>query len=283
MIALVLTVPESESELAADTLWALGVLAVEERAEPGTDRGMIELWTSLGDDADAVTRAAEGFPARWRWRLVDVDDTVAQNWRAHVVPSWITPDLVIVPAWLPAEAVTSTSSTTGTGGAATVVRIEPGATFGLGDHPTTVLTLRAMRGALWPGATVLDVGCGSGVVGVTAALSGASYVAALDVADAAVAATHDNAARNGVAGRVTAATTPLAEVEGPFDVVCANILAPVLVDLADDLRRVTAPAGVLIVSGVLADAHAHVVEALAPMQVVDRFVRDGWAAVVLRH
>lgn len=280
MIALVITVPASEAELAADALWALGVVAVEER--DALDTGMVELWTSLGDDRDAVTRAAEGFPARWRWRLVDVDASVADSWRAHAVPTWITSDLVIVPAWLPDD-VTGVGRDVGTAAGTTIVRIDPGPTFGLGDHPTTVLTLRALRANVRPGATVLDVGCGSGVLAVTAARSGASYVEAIDVADAAVAATGSNAARNGVAGRVSASTTPLGAVEGQFDVVCANILAPVLIALAPDLRRVTAPGGVLIVSGVLADAHGHVVDAFAPMQVVDRLTRDGWAAVVLRH
>ncbi len=63
----------------------------------------------------------------------------------------------------------------------------------------------------------------------------------------------------------------------------ANILAPTLIALAGDLRRVTARGGVLIVSGVLADHHAHVLDALAPMQVVRTDVLDGWAAITLRH
>ena len=89
--------------------------------------------------------------------------------------------------------------------------------------------------------------------------------------------------RNGVAGVVTASTTSLAAVDETFDVVVANLLAPILVQLADDLRRVTAPAGALVVSGVLDDGYDHVTAALAPMRVVDTAVRDGWAALLLRH
>jgi ribosomal protein L11 methyltransferase len=278
MLALVLTVPAGEAELAADALWALGVVAVEERAagadDPsGTYDHLVELWTSLGDDVEAVTRAAEAFPSRWRWHLVEVDPTVADTWRRHAVPSWVTPDLVVVPAWVDADVDETV----------TAVRIEPGATFGLGDHPTTVLTLRALQGLLWPEATVLDVGCGSGVLAVTAALLGSPYVRAIDLSPAAVEATLDNAARNGVTGAIEVDTTPLAEIEGTFDVVLANILAPELISMSADLRRLTAPAGVLVVSGVLTAAHDHVVAALAPMQVVDRLTREGWAAVVLRH
>lgn len=277
MLALVLTVPGSEVELASDALWGLGALAVEERpVDPErseTDDGMIELWTTLGDDPHLVARAAEAFPARWRWHTVEVDDSVADAWRAHAVPSWITPDLVVVPAWLEGPDDPGV----------TVIRIEPAASFGLGDHPTTVLTLRALAGLIRPGATVLDVGCGSGVLAIGAALLGASYVEAIDLADAAVAATLDNAERNHVGGRLSVSSRPLSEVDEAFDLVCANILAPTLVDLAADLQRVTSPSGVLIVSGILDVAHDHVLDALAPMQVVDRLRREGWVAVVLRH
>ena len=277
MLAVVVTVPGSEVEVASDMLWALGVMAVEERPldvdRSETDDGLVELWTTMGDDPHQVARAAEGFPSRWRWHTVEVDESVAGEWRRHAVPSWITPDLVVVPAWVEGPGQPGV----------TVVRIEPGSTFGLGDHPTTVLTLRAVSGVLWPDATVLDVGCGSGVLAIGAALLGASYVEAIDVAAAAVPTTEANAELNGVAAKIAVSNRPLAEVEGTFDVVCANILAPVLIDLAEQLRRVTSPSGVLVLSGVLEGAHDHVLEALAPMQVVDRLHREGWAAVVLRH
>jgi ribosomal protein L11 methyltransferase len=274
MLALVVSVPAPEVELAADALWALGVVAIEERegTDAASDR-VVELWTSLGDDSAAVARAAEAFPVRWRWRLVEVDETVADTWRRHAVPTWITSDLVVCPAWVNGEFTPGTI----------VIDIEPGATFGLGDHPTTVLSLRALRTSMFTGARVLDVGCGSGVLSVAAAMFGAANVEAIDISLAAEAATTDNARRNGVERVVRASTTPLAHVEGTFDVVVANILAPVLVDLAADLVRVLGPSGVLIVSGVLADRHEHVEQALTPLTRVARDLRDGWAALTLRR
>lgn len=275
MIALVLTVPAPEAELASDVLWSLGVLAVEERTcNDGTEDDLVELWTSLGDDSDTIARAAEAFPDRWRWRLAEVDDAVVDTWRRHAVPTWVTSDLVIRPAWVGLHPVPEES--------VTVVAIEPGPTFGLGDHPTTVLTLRAMLAALTPGATVLDVGCGSGVLSIAAVMRGASTADAIDISPAAARATMDNAGINGVADLVHVSTTPLGEVDGNYDIVLANILAPTLVDLAGHLQRVTERDGVLVISGVLADRVDHVLAALAPMREVDRVTRDGWAAISLR-
>lgn len=269
-LALVLTVPDSERELASDALWALGVAAVEERS---ASEGFVELWTSLGDDPDTVTREAEGFPARWRWRVVELDPTVAERWREHAAPTWVERDLVIVPAWLDVAVDPD------------VLRldIDPGAAFGLGDHPTTVLSARLLRATLWPGATVLDVGTGSGVLAVLAARLGAPYVRAIDISAAALDATRANAARNDVAGVVDVSNDPLAAIDESFDVVVANLLAPTLIELAADLRRVTSPSGALIISGVLESAHSHVLDALAPLRAVETATREGWAAVLLRY
>lgn len=277
MLALVVTVPASEADLASDTLFALGVAAVEERAasagEPDTEDHFVELWTSLGGDVDAVTAAADAFPARWRWRTVEVDPAVAESWRAHAVASWVDAGLVVVPAW----------QDTPIRHGVLRIDIDPGVAFGLGDHPSTVLTLRLLRQTWWPGATVLDVGSGSGVLSVVAARMGAPYVEAIDISPAAVEATRANAERNRVAGAITASMRPLASVDEAFDIVLANLLAPVIIDLAPELRRVVAPSGALVVSGVLDGANDHVREALMPMQIVETVTREGWAALLARH
>jgi ribosomal protein L11 methyltransferase len=270
-LMLVVSVPAPDAEIASDALWALGVVAVEER--PIGEGEIVELHTSLGDDHDAVTHAAEAFPARWRWHLQEVDDAVANTWREHAVPTWVTSDLVIVPAWLQFEPPPD----------ALAVRIEPGATFGLGDHPTTVLTLRAMREALFAGATMLDVGCGSGVLAVTAALLGAATCDAVDISPAAVPVTEANAAANGVGAQVHVSTQRLDQLSGPYDVVVANILAPALIALAPQLVRLVDPSGVLVISGLLDGRFDHVVEALAPLHPASTMTRDGWAAITLRR
>jgi ribosomal protein L11 methyltransferase len=270
-LMLVVSVPAPDAEIASDALWALGVVAVEER--PIGNGEMVELHTSLGEDHDAVTRAAEAFPARWRWHLHDVDDAVADIWREHAVPAWVANDLAIVPAWVTFDAPPDVLA----------VRIEPGATFGLGDHPTTVLTVRAMREALFPGASVLDVGCGSGVLGITGVLLGAATCDAVDISPAAVPITEANATANGVGAQVHASTQRLDQLAGPYDVVVANILAPALIALAPQLVRLVASSGVLVISGLLDGRYEHVVDALATLHVASTMTKDGWVAITLRH
>jgi ribosomal protein L11 methyltransferase len=269
VLAIVVSTTADEVELASDVLWSLGVVAIEERRVGGT----VELWTSLGEDVDLISDAASGRLDQWPWRFTEVDETIAESWRDHAAPIHVDAGLVVCPAWVPfiAEA------------GVTVIRIEPGSTFGLGDHPTTLLSMRALRAALFDGATVLDVGCGSGVLAVGACVFGASQVVAIDISPASVPTTQANAVANDVADRVQVSATPLAEVDGVFDIVLANILAPTLIDLADDLRRVVAPGGQLIVSGVLADRHDHVEAALRPFRRTHRETLDGWAALSFGH
>jgi ribosomal protein L11 methyltransferase len=267
VLALVLTTTAHEAELASDALWSLGVVAIEERIAGD----MVELWTALGDDSEGVWDAATERLARWTWRFVEIDESVADTWRAHAIPVVIAADLVICPAWVEFDPDPGV----------TVLRIEPGSTFGLGDHPTTMLSMRALREALFDGASLLDVGCGSGVLAVGACVLGASRATAIDISPASVSVATANALANGVSDRVEVSTTPLVDVEGTFDIVVANILASTLIELADDLRRVVALSGVLIVSGVLADRHDHVEAALLPLRRTRRATLDGWAVVTL--
>jgi ribosomal protein L11 methyltransferase len=272
MLALVVDVPEFDVELASDALWALGVVAIEERR---SGAGRVELWTSLGDDRVIVLDAVAGFPEHWESRLEEVDEAVADTWREHAVATWVDDDLVICPSWV------DTSFPEGV----TVLTIEPGSTFGMGDHPTTLLSTRALRRVVQPasGTHVLDVGCGSGVLAIAAVRFGAEHADAIDISPAAEAMANENARRNGVGDRIVVSTTLLHEVVGSYEVVVANILAPTLVELSVELLRVLAPGGSLIISGILADRHAHVLQALSPLRVVQVDELDGWAAVTLQR
>lgn len=271
MLAFVVTVPVIDVDVASDALWQLGVRAIEERVGAADD--VVELWTAVGEDDTAIARAGAAMGERWPWSVVEVVEATADTWREFAQPMWVDDSLVIVPAWQD-QAV---------GDGIVVISIEPGGAFGLGDHATTLLSLRAARSRLADGCDVLDVGCGTGVIAIMAAMLGAGAVRAVDVASAAVEATRDNAVRNGVAELIEVDTAPAADLDATYDLVVANILAPTLIELADDLRRLTRPDGRLVISGILAQRHEHVLGALAAMVVERVDTLDGWVAVTLRH
>lgn len=156
--------------------------------------------------------------------------------------------------------------------------VVPATVFGDGRHPTTSGCMDLLASLVEAGTTVLDVGCGSGALSVVAGRLGGT-VRAIDLDPEAVATTAANAAANATA--VDASTTPLAGVDGSFDVVVANISAATIADNATELRRHTRPGGHLVVSGLLAEQSA-MVEAAVGWTVERRLERDGWVTLQLR-
>ena len=145
------------------------------------------------------------------------------------------------------------------GGDAVVVRLDPGLAFGTGTHPTTALCLEWLDGIDLAGKTVLDYGCGSGILAIAALKLGAASATGMDIDPQAVIASRQNAADNGVAENL-ALVGDDAGIEGRFDVVVANILAGPLVQFADSITSRLAERGMLALSGVLCE-QAHSVRA----------------------
>lgn len=144
---------------------------------------------------------------------------------------------------------------------------EPAACFGSGEHPTTCLAARALQRELRaraPGATVLDVGTGNGVLCLVAARCGASAVG-IDIDAMAVDAARRNAELNQLSSRCTFSTTPVDGVEGRYDVVVANIDAPTLCSLARSLSEHLAPGGSLLLTGLLEEQADELSSAFAPL------------------
>src|SRR5262249_18604151 len=132
-----------------------------------------------------------------------------------------------------------------------IVRLDPGLAFGTGTHPTTALCLEWLDGADLSGKTVIDFGCGSGVLAIAALKLGAACVLAVDNDEQALVASADNAARNGVAERIKL-YTPDTVPPGAVDVLVANILAGPLHELAPRFAALLKPAGSITLSGILA-------------------------------
>jgi len=168
-------------------------------------------------------------------------------------------------------------------GAGVVVRLHRGLGFGTGDHPTTRLCLEWLDAKLAPGATVLDYGCGSGILAIAALRLGARYAWALDVEPQALEGTADNAALNAVTDRLWIGSP--AELPAVVaDVVVANILARPLIGLAARFHALLAESGTLLLSGLLENQVEQVRRAYA-----DRFSmlttesRDGWVRLVAQR
>ena len=169
------------------------------------------------------------------------------------------------------------------------VSIDPGPTFGHGAHPTTALVLAEVDRLAGPGQRVLDVGCGSGVLSIAAALLGAGPVVGIDVDDDAVAWTRANAAANGV--EVSASTTPIHDLppsNGPFsyeprtfDLVLANVLPVVHHAIASDVVARIAETGTLVVSGIPDEQADRVSDRYRAegLSEVRRTPADGWSAI----
>ena len=156
--------------------------------------------------------------------------------------------------------------------------------FGSGAHPTTQLCLTLLAENITSQSAVLDLGCGSGVLAIGAAKLNARIVVAVDIEQAAVIRTQDNAALNGVADRigVRLGSTEVAAPDAPYSVIVGNLLTPIILKLAPLLPPLLAPDGVVILSGVLDVQADRVREGLANagFKVIESRSKSGWCALV---
>ena len=270
------TTPQ-EVEFVSDLLWSLGVVAIEEHWDGD---GVVRLQTSLGDDPAVVERAMNALPGNLSWSTKNVDDEVINTWREFARPTVVGRRIVIAPIWCEEHEIATAMRELSDPADAVVVAIEPASTFGMGDHPTTMCSLLMLEKYLRPGDLVIDVGCGSGVLGIAALKLGAARAIGMDINPSCVAVSLENARSNGVEDRWSVTTEPLAVIGLAGEIVVANILAPALIELSGELKRLKKPGGKLIISGVLSDHYEHVARALEPLIEIDRTEIGGWVAAV---
>ena len=163
-----------------------------------------------------------------------------------------------------------------------IIRLDPGLAFGTGTHPTTQLCLQWIDGHNFDGLKVVDYGCGSGVLGIAAAIKGAAEVVCVDNDPQALIATRDNASRNDVSDKLLV-MAPEQFRQDPADVVLANILAGPLVELAPVLLASLGPGGALALSGILEEQADDVTSAYAEhLTGIQKIVIDGWVLLTGR-
>ncbi|MCL7747272.1 50S ribosomal protein L11 methyltransferase [Halalkalibacter alkaliphilus] len=199
----------------------------------------------------------------------------ATAWKKYYKPVKVSSSITITPTWEEYEASEDE----------TIIELDPGMAFGTGTHPTTVLCIQALDKVIQGGEMVVDVGTGSGVLSIAAAKLGAQRTLALDLDYVAVESAEQNVALNQVDNTVTVKQNNLLEgIEGPFDIVVANILAEVIVRFVQDAAAVLKPNGIYITSGIIKRKKQEVKDALTSGGfVIEEVVEmDDWVAIIAK-
>ena len=198
-------------------------------------------------------------------------------WKRHFQPLPVGQRLIVIPAWQPYEPEEGQIP----------IIIEPGMAFGTGLHPSTRLALQLLESSVRPGARVLDVGTGSGILAIAAARLGAVEVVATDIDPQAVAAARENIARNELTAKVQVHEGSFPARRTPFDVVVVNILHHVILNLLDQgLWEYVRPGGDLLLSGIIRPHETEVLLAVTARggRIAHRLVEEDWVALrVTRH
>lgn len=250
-------------EVISDVLWTRGAAAVEECP---SDSGRVVLRTHLAD-----TDIIERLQARFSGIVISVDEVptrVSETWRIHASPTHVVDDMWLVPEWCtpPPES--------------RAIIIEPGATFGLGDHPTTVLALRAALRASRSGERIHDHGTGSGVLAIAMILWRGATVSTDDIAPESRGVVEANAHRNAVAAPLWSEGLPS---KASLDGLVANILAPVLRENATHIESIVRSGGWIVLSGIRRDQLDSVVSRYVDSDTEAVEEIDGWVGVLLRR
>ncbi|HOD35821.1 MAG TPA: 50S ribosomal protein L11 methyltransferase [Syntrophales bacterium] len=196
-----------------------------------------------------INSISEMFPDLERPRLdteIVVDPDWEEQWKKYFKPLRVTRSIVIKPTW---ERYQATSRDT-------VIDIDPGMAFGTGQHPSTWMCLEALEEILLKDRSfrewrVLDVGTGTGILGIAAAKLGAKSVMCVDIDPQAVEIAHQNVAVNRVGDRVVIINSDVVRIKGTFELIVANLTADTLVKIKSHLVKMMEPGGYLIISGII--------------------------------
>ena len=243
------------------------------------------VYTMSEAEAEAVrTRLHDMLP---QWRELGADlrmgDTFilrkaqwAEAWKQFFQPLEISPRLLVRPSWRDEQPRPGQQ----------VLEIDPGMSFGTGQHATTLFCLRQLDKLAAPGKSMLDAGCGSGILAIAAGLLGYGRIDAFDFDPEAVAAARENIARNHLEARIVPQVGNAADWQSghKYDVVCANILGHLLIAFRFNIGSWVAPGGKLVLAGILERDFDKVAAAYAEigMKEVERFTDREWTGGVFQ-
>ncbi|MBT3604507.1 MAG: 50S ribosomal protein L11 methyltransferase [Candidatus Latescibacteria bacterium] len=200
------------------------------------------------------------------------DEDWSTSWREYFKPVYATPRIVVCPAWAP-EPVPEDGF---------IISIDPKMAFGTGHHETTRLALMGLESCVSAGASVFDVGTGSGILSIAAMKLGAASVMAVDTDPPAIENTQENLALNDILEGVVVKEGSVGDVEGVFDVIVANIISSILVPLIPAIASRTSKGGHVVLGGILTRESAAFQQAVLDAGfVIDQLLEEGeWVCAV---
>jgi len=205
------------------------------------------------------------------------EESWATAWKKYYKPLQITNHLTVVPNWEDYEQQNEEER---------LIWMDPGMAFGTGTHPTTKLTLQALEKYLQKGDEVIDVGCGSGILSIGAALLGARHVRAFDLDNLAIKSTNENVQLNQLEDKIIAEQNDLLKnVSGPTDLIVSNILAEIIVQFVAEARKTLKINGMFITSGIIKQKQELVRETLLSndFEILEVNEQDDWVAIVAKR
>jgi ribosomal protein L11 methyltransferase len=272
----IIRVRPEQLELAQLRLWELGATGLEERddttlvRETKPDQTLV---IAAFDDATAARYALEEIGKEYDATIEYApSENWAIEWRRGFGAQRVGKRLLLHPSWEVVEGQPTD----------VILTIDPENAFGSGDHETTRLVLQILDRRVLGGESVLDVGCGSGVLSIAALRLGAAYARAIDIDYDSVVVASRNAKLNGVSSRIEVSTTPLAEVEDTYDIVLANIETRTLIHMPNALRERVRPGGILVLSGILLGERDELLTAYGSMHLEECLEEGEWCACLLK-
>ena len=242
-------------------------------------------YNTLAQVRMALSRVKQEHPEYGRLLLTmeNMEDADWENnWKQFYKPMEIGDRLIVIPEW----------ESTGVPEDRVALRLNPGLTFGTGSHATTRLCLTALEKHITGGQTVLDLGCGSGILSIAALLLGADRAVACDIDEKCTDVAYENAALNGVGldrytvrwGDVVTDQALRQELGGPYDVVVANIVADVIKALASTVRPLVKEGGIFLCSGIIDDRAEEVAQCLRDngWTIAEARSSEGWFSYLCR-